>query len=98
MLTSDPGPLRALFGAPGLHHFANLAPWTDLLFGTYHVPPGDESWPLGNPGEPPRGYFAHLVSPFRRTARPPRGVGSSCGALSRWRTGGSRLPPPRAEA
>ena len=77
------GPLRALFGAPELHHwhhletavtqhnFANLAPWTDLLFGTYHVPPGDESWPLGNPGEPPRGYFAHLVSPFRRTARPP---------------------------
>ena len=75
--------LRALFGAPELHHwhhletavtqhnFANLAPWTDLLFGTYHVPPGDESWPLGNPGEPPRGYFAHLVSPFRRTARPP---------------------------
>ncbi len=60
MLTSDPGPLRALFGAPGLHHFANLAPWTDLLFGAYHLPPG----------EPPRGYFGHLVSPFRPAARP----------------------------
>lgn len=71
------GPLRVLFGAPELHHwhhletpdtkhnFANLAPWTDLLFGTYHVPPpGEETWPLGNPGEPPRGYLAHLLSPF----------------------------------
>ena len=70
------GPLRVLFGAPELHHwhhlettdtrhnFANLAPWTDLLFGTYHCPPGEETWPLGNPGEPVRGYFAHLVSPF----------------------------------
>jgi sterol desaturase/sphingolipid hydroxylase (fatty acid hydroxylase superfamily) len=72
------GPLRVLFGAPELHHwhhlettdtqhnFANLAPWTDLLFGTYHRPPeGDETWPLGNPGEPARGYLEHLVSPLR---------------------------------
>ncbi|MFO0599595.1 MAG: sterol desaturase family protein [Myxococcaceae bacterium] len=71
------GPLRVMFGAPELHHwhhletrdtkhnFANLAPWTDLVFGTYHRPPGDEErWPLGNPGEPDRGYFHHLVSPF----------------------------------
>lgn len=75
------GPLRVLFGAPELHHwhhlettdtkhnFANLAPWTDLLFGTYHCPEGEETWPLGNPGEAPRGYLAHLVSPFR-AARP----------------------------
>lgn len=74
------GPLRVLFGAPELHHwhhletrdtqhnFANLAPWTDLLFGTYHRPPPTEpeAWPLGNPGEPDRGYWAHLLSPFRR--------------------------------
>lgn len=70
------GPLRVLFGAPELHHwhhlettdtkhnFANLAPWTDLLFGTYYVPQGEERWALGNPGEPERGYFAHLLSPF----------------------------------
>jgi sterol desaturase/sphingolipid hydroxylase (fatty acid hydroxylase superfamily) len=76
------GPLRVLFGAPELHHwhhlettdtkhnFANLAPWTDLLFGTYHRPPaGEETWPLGNPGEPVRGYLEHLVSPFRPAAR-----------------------------
>lgn len=78
------GPLRVLFGAPELHHwhhlettetkhnFANLAPWTDLLFGTYHRPPaGDETWPLGNPGEPERGYWEHLVAPFRRSAPAP---------------------------
>ncbi|MDP1823563.1 MAG: sterol desaturase family protein [Archangium sp.] len=76
------GPLRVLFGAPELHHwhhlettdtkhnFANLAPWTDLLFGTYHCPEGEETWPLGNPGEAPRGYLAHLVSPFRLEPRP----------------------------
>lgn len=70
------GPLRAVFGAPELHHwhhletadtrhnFANLAPWTDLLFGTYYVPEGEETWPLGNPGEPNRGYLLHLLSPF----------------------------------
>jgi len=71
------GPLRFLFGAPELHHwhhlettntqhnFANLAPWTDLLFGTYFVPPpGEEKWALGNPGEPTRGYLENLASPF----------------------------------
>src|SRR5438128_1343109 len=48
------GPLRTLFGAPELHHFhharvgrtrhnfANVAPWIDLLFGTHHLPTGDE--------------------------------------------------------
>ncbi|MFT3713823.1 MAG: sterol desaturase family protein [Archangium sp.] len=78
------GPLRVLFGAPELHHwhhletndtkhnFANLAPWTDLVFGTYHRPPGDEeSWPLGNPGEEDRSYWEHLISPFRRTPKAP---------------------------
>ncbi|MFZ5444428.1 MAG: sterol desaturase family protein [Myxococcota bacterium] len=70
------GPLRVLFGAPELHHwhhletrdtqhnFANLAPWTDLLFGTWFCPRGDETWPLGNPDEPPRSYLTHLVAPF----------------------------------
>jgi sterol desaturase/sphingolipid hydroxylase (fatty acid hydroxylase superfamily) len=70
------GPLRVLFGAPELHHwhhletaetrhnFANLAPWTDLLFGTYHCPEGPETWPLGNPGEAPRSYLGYLVAPF----------------------------------
>lgn len=52
------GPLKLVLGAPELHHwhhlrseraanFANLAPWTDLVFGTYHAPTGPETWPLG---------------------------------------------------
>jgi len=73
-----PGPLRGSSRRPARHtwdhlgttntqhNFANLAPWTDLLFGTYHRPPDDEErWPLGNPGEPDKGYLEHLASPFR---------------------------------
>jgi len=75
------GPLRVLFGAPELHHwhhlettetkhnFANLAPWTDLLFGTYHRPEGEETWPLGIPGEPERSWPQHLAAPFELTPR-----------------------------
>jgi sterol desaturase/sphingolipid hydroxylase (fatty acid hydroxylase superfamily) len=76
------GPLRVLFGAPELHHwhhlettetkhnFANLAPWTDLLFGTYHRPEeGEERWPLGIPGEPERSWPQHLAAPFEVTPR-----------------------------
>jgi sterol desaturase/sphingolipid hydroxylase (fatty acid hydroxylase superfamily) len=69
------GPLRKLLGAPELHHwhhlksveahnFANLAPWTDLLFGTYFCPEGPEDWPLGVVGPAPTGYLALLVWPF----------------------------------
>ena len=70
------GALRMLLGAPELHHwhhlkrtksqnFANLAPWTDLLFGTYHCPKGEESWELGLVDELPKDYLGLLVSPFR---------------------------------
>lgn len=70
------GPLHFVFGDPRAHqwhhvrvektehNFANLAPWVDAVFGTHHVPPGDESYPLGIPGEPVRGYLGHLVAPF----------------------------------
>ncbi len=70
------GPLRWLLGAPELHHwhharvestqhnFANLAPYLDVLFGTYHCPQKGERYPLGIPGDEPRGYLAHLVEPF----------------------------------
>ncbi len=70
------GPLRVLLGAPELHHwhhlksdraqnFANLAPWTDLLFGTYHCPSGPERWELGVPAPYPTGYLGMLAHPFR---------------------------------
>lgn len=70
------GPLRYVLGAPEVHHwhhlraertahnFANLAPYLDLLFGTYHCPEGPETFPLGIPGAWPRGYAAQLVKPF----------------------------------
>ncbi|PCC72714.1 Sterol desaturase/sphingolipid hydroxylase, fatty acid hydroxylase superfamily [Nannocystis exedens] len=72
------GPLGSILGAPELHHwhharaertrhnFANLAPYLDLLFGTYHRPRGPETYPLGLTEPWPRRYLAQLVRPFRR--------------------------------
>ena len=71
------GPIRVLFGAPELHHwhharvpttrhnFANLAPYLDLLFGTYHRPCEPETYPLGLTDPWPRRYLAQLIRPFR---------------------------------
>lgn len=73
----DIGPLRWILGAPELHHwhharvertshnFANLAPWLDRLFGTYHRPTGPETYALGLTQPWPKGYLAQLVQPFR---------------------------------
>lgn len=72
------GPLRIVLGAPELHHwhharvpetrhnFANLAPYLDMVFGTYHRPRGPETYPLGLTEPWPRRYLAQLVRPFRR--------------------------------
>jgi sterol desaturase/sphingolipid hydroxylase (fatty acid hydroxylase superfamily) len=72
------GPLGLVLGAPELHHwhharvdrtrhnFANLAPYLDLIFGTYHRPRGPETYPLGLTEPWPRRYLAQLVRPFRR--------------------------------
>jgi sterol desaturase/sphingolipid hydroxylase (fatty acid hydroxylase superfamily) len=75
------GPLRFLVGAPELHHFhhararetrnfANLAPWIDLVFGTYHRPEGEERYPLGLDEPLPASYLGQLVAPFRAQPRP----------------------------
>ena len=90
------GPLRWLLGAPELHHwhharmqthdartvhnFANLAPWLDVAFGTYHCPDlrSGERGERGERGEEERyalglsseaqasraGYLGHLVGPL----------------------------------
>lgn len=69
------GPLKWLFGAPEWHrwhharsapkqNFGNLAPWTDLLFGT-HAQATDETYPLGLEGAHPSTYFEHLWQPGR---------------------------------
>lgn len=68
--------LRVLVGAPELHHwhhanvprtlhnFSNLAPWTDLLFGTYHCP-DHQHHALGLPGEPVKSYAGWILRPWR---------------------------------
>lgn len=70
------GPLRVLFGAPDLHHwhhanvaktehnFANLAPYWDIVFGTYHRPPAPETYPLGVPDGRGESYLEHLWGPL----------------------------------
>lgn len=70
------GPLRALIGAPELHHwhhsrereagnYANISPLMDLLFGTYRCPPREPE-SLGVEEPMPSGYFGQLLHPFRR--------------------------------
>lgn len=89
------GPLRYVLGAPEVHHwhhlrsertvhnFANLAPWADLLFGTYHCPEGPETYPLGLPEPWPKGYLAQLVRPFIPEERWARLAGASATAPRR---------------
>ncbi len=70
------GVIGDLLGSPQLHHwhhaldrhagnYANLAPYLDRLFGTYHRP---EAAPerVGIPEAHPSGYLGLLVWPFRR--------------------------------
>lgn len=89
------GPLRYVLGAPELHHwhhakvdrtehnFANLAPWLDVLFGTYHRPIGKETYALGIAEPWPRGYVAQLLHPFRLVL----------GSLASWMSPGSATSP-----
>jgi sterol desaturase/sphingolipid hydroxylase (fatty acid hydroxylase superfamily) len=68
------GPLRALIGAPELHHwhhdrardagnYANISPLMDLLFGTYRCPDHEpEALGLSEPG--PRTYLGHMFRPL----------------------------------
>ncbi len=70
------GPLRVLIGAPELHHwhhlsadrtlhnFSNLAPWTDVIFGTYHCPK-DQRIDVGLPERPEKSYLGWLIRPHR---------------------------------
>src|SRR5262245_46179342 len=77
------GGLDALLVTPRLHHWPHAAdpaardknfavhfPWIDRLFGTHHLPPG--AWPARYgvlQDEPPPGFAAQLVWPFRVTRR-----------------------------
>jgi sterol desaturase/sphingolipid hydroxylase (fatty acid hydroxylase superfamily) len=78
------GPVGFLFGAPELHHwhharvdqtrhnFANLAPYMDWIFGTYHRPVGEERWELGLAEKFPRSYLGQLFLPLRAVLFPGR--------------------------
>lgn len=78
------GALQWLVGSPALHHwhhapardvgnYANLAPWLDILFGTYHLPA--EAPPTPGPGEVmPRSYLGLLVHPFQGAWTAPKRV------------------------
>jgi sterol desaturase/sphingolipid hydroxylase (fatty acid hydroxylase superfamily) len=68
------GPLRALVGAPELHHwhhdrdrdagnYANISPLMDLLFGTYRCP-GHEPERFGINQPTPATYLGHMVRPL----------------------------------
>jgi len=68
------GPLRAIIGAPELHHwhhdrsrdagnYANISPLMDLLFGTY-VNPDHEPAEFGITEKTPGNYIGQLLHPF----------------------------------
>ena len=73
------GPLREVLGGPELHrwhhargrdvgNYANLAPWLDRLFGTYHRP-GPPPQALGLDSPMPETYLGLLWPPHPRTQR-----------------------------
>jgi sterol desaturase/sphingolipid hydroxylase (fatty acid hydroxylase superfamily) len=76
------GPLRALVGAPELHHwhhdrdrdagnYANISPLMDLLFGTYRCPDHEpERFGINQPT--PTTYLGHMVRPLLPKERRPR--------------------------
>ncbi|HME73102.1 MAG TPA: sterol desaturase family protein [Myxococcota bacterium] len=75
------GPLRYVLASPAFHrwhhaadaegrdrNFAGLLPIIDLVFGTFHMPPGRVPEALGLPEDEivPSGLVAQLLYPFRR--------------------------------
>lgn len=77
------GPLRYVIASPRFHrwhhtsqregldrNFAGLFPALDLLFGTFHLPPGEAPRHFGVEGERvPEGLLAQLTWPFRAALR-----------------------------
>jgi sterol desaturase/sphingolipid hydroxylase (fatty acid hydroxylase superfamily) len=74
------GPLRAVVGAPELHHwhhdrdrsagnYANISPLMDLLFGTYRCP-DHEPAAFGIAGAERRSYLEHMLLPLLPERRP----------------------------
>ena len=79
----DLGPLRYLVATPAFHrwhhsaepeardkNFAGLFPLFDLLFGTFHMPPGRRPIEFGVREAVPEGLVAQLAYPFRGEESP----------------------------
>jgi len=77
------GPLRWLIASPNYHHwhhanepaaynknYAAQLPLLDKLFGTMHMPNGEEPAKLGVDDPVPKTYVAHLVYPFLPSKTP----------------------------
>ncbi len=41
---------------------SNLAPWNDLVFGTYHCP-ANQDFEVGLPGQPQQSYLGWMLRP-----------------------------------
>lgn len=102
------GPFAMLLGSPQLHHwhhdaevggtvnFANLSPLMDILFGTYHNPPGVDPGRYGNDEVQDTRYLAQLVGPIKEAVdqwRPSR-LGTNSTELGR--TTPQNSPPNRS--
>ena len=83
------GPLKYVVGSPNIHrwhhardrdvgNYANLAPWIDLLFGTYYLP-DEEPEALGVSEPMPDDYIGLLIAPLRPTPQHPDVASSSTG-------------------
>lgn len=93
------GPLRYVFASPVFHrwhhttqkegidrNFASTFPFLDLMFGTFHMPPGQRPEHFGN-GEAdfPADFWGQFIHPFRKQTRPsdPSTASTACDADSR---------------
>jgi len=81
------GPLRALIGAPELHHwhhdrdrdagnYANISPLMDILFGTYRCP-DHEPAAFGITEPSPRTYLGHLLGPLMASRKMRRAISTT---------------------
>lgn len=79
------GPLRFVIASPAFHrwhhttgahgrdkNFAGLLPVLDLLFGTFHMPVGEQPREFGVDDPVPRGLLRQLAYPFRGSSQAPR--------------------------
>ncbi len=83
----DFGPLKTIIASPLFHrwhhsrepealdkNFAGLLPVWDILFGTFHMPPGRVPQAFGTSCPVPTSFIAQLTYPFRASSHPQTAV------------------------